>query len=233
MKLIKLVLILVMVSLFQIMNAQDESSANPIVIGGSLNFLTQNNTYPFSSLTINSGIGGIYSNSTNQTKNFTFSISPYIGKELNQNWLLGIELDYRIGNYKAEDTFVFGQLNTVDFERKSNQIGIGIIIRYILNPEDQFNFYLQPYVEYNILNEEESQDSNVTQEEKANYIELGIGGGILYNINDTWRATIRIGGLNYVNGSWEIVDTDTGNDFSSFGTNLNFSSIRFGIEMKL
>jgi len=218
---IKLTLILILILLSQTMNAQDKPSTNSIIIGGALNFLNQNNAYPLSSLTINSGIGGVYSNSTNQTKNLAFSISPYIGKELNQNWLLGFQLDYRIGNYKAEDIAVFGQPNTVDFERKSNQIGLGIFSRYIINPEYQFNFYLQPFIEYNILNEKESQDANITQKERANYLEVGIVGGVLYAISDTWNATFRISG-----------DTAITNNFSSYGVNFNASSIRLGIEMK-
>nr|MBS0037005.1 hypothetical protein [Saprospiraceae bacterium] len=91
----------------------------------------------------------------------------------------------------------------------------------------------QPYVEYNLLNQDEIQDSNVTHEEKANYFELGAGLGILYNINSKMRATLRTGGLSYVNGKWEIKDTDTEKDFSSFGTNLNLSTIFFGFEIRI
>jgi len=229
----KLILLALAVSIIQIVNAQETEIGNKLILGGSFNFLTQNNTYPLSSLSINSGIGGIYSNSTNDTKNTTFAITPYFGKEINPKLFVGLQLDYRIGRYKAEDTFVFGQPNSIDFERNSNQIGIGLFTRHILNPNSTFSFFIQPYLEYNLLNEEEIQDSNVTQEEKANYFEVGAGLGILYNINSKIRATLRTGGLNYVNGKWEIKDTDTEKDFSSFGTNLNLSTIFFGFEIRI
>ncbi len=225
--------ILAIISSSQLILAQEEVSTHSYVLGGSFNFLVQNNTYPLSSLSLNSGIGGIYSNSTNDTKNTTFAITPYIAKDINAHWLLGLQLDYRVGNYIAEDLIRFSQPELYDLERSSNQIGIGLFSRYTLNPTQEFNLYLQPYFEYNSLNEEEFEDTVLTQEEKASFIELGIGLGVLYNVNDRMRATLRMGGLNYINGKWEIVNTDTEKDFSSFGTNLNLATIFFGFEIKM
>jgi hypothetical protein len=229
----KLILIALAVSILQVVNAQETEIGNKVILGGSINFLTQNNTYPLSSLAINSGIGGLHSNIANDTKNMTFAITPYFGKEINPKLFVGLQLDYRVGRYKAEDIFVFGQPDSVDFKRNSNQIGIGLFTRHILNPNSKFSFFIQPYLEYNLLNEEEVQDSNVTQEIKANYFEVGAGLGIMYNINSKMRATLRIGGLNYVNGKWEIKETNTKNDFSSLGTNLNLSTIFFGFEIRI
>lgn len=229
----KLILIVLAVSILQVVNGQETEIENKIILGGSINFLTQNNAYPLSSLSINSGIGGIYSNSTNNTKNTTFAITPYFSKEINPKLFIGLQLDYRIGLYKAEDTFVFGQPNPINLERNSNQIGIGLFTRHILNPKNQFSFFIQPYLEYNLLNEDELQDTNVTQEEKANYFEAGMGLGMLYNINSQIKATLRTGGLNYIIGKWEIKDTDIEKKFSSFGTNLNLSAIFFGFEIRI
>jgi len=216
-----------------VVNAQETEIVNKVILGGSFNLLTQKNTYPLTGLSINSGIGGIYSNSTDDTKNKTFAITPYIGKEINPKLFVGLQFDYRIGRYKAERAIIFGQPNSVDFERNSNQIGFGIFTRHILNPHSKFNFFIQPYLEYNLLSEQETQNSNVTQEEKANYFEIGAGLGILYSVNSDIRATLRTGGLNYINGKWEIKGTDTAKDFSSFGTNFNLSSIYFGLEIRM
>jgi len=233
MNLNKLTLIITLLSLFQIINAQEETSLNKFVLGGSVNFLTQNNSFPFSTLLVIPASGVIFSNSTNDTKNTTFSISPYFGKELNSRMLFGLQFDYRIEKYSADDISVLGQPNPVDFERNSSQFGIGVFTRHLINPDQQFNFYLQPSIKYNLLKQEESQDSNITQEEKANYIQLSVGAGVLYNINERLSATLRAGGLNYVNGKWEIVDTDTEKNFSSFGTNINLSTIQFGFELTI
>lgn len=233
----KWTLIVLLLSLVQVIQAQEETKENEWVIGGSTNFLIQNNTYPLTGLSITSGIGGIYSNTTNDTKNTIFAISPYIGKQINTRLLLGLQLDYRLGNYKVEEirvsTFPSGPNPIVDFQRQSNQFGVGIFSRYLFNPTKSFNFFLQPYLEYNMLREEESQGSVVTQEEKVNFIELGIGLGMLYNINDRLRATLRSGGVSYVNGKWEVLDTNTERTFSSLGMSFNLSTIYFGFEIKL
>lgn len=221
------------VLLFQMASAQEETSLNQYILGGALNFHIQNNTYPLSTLTINTGIGGIFSNSLNDTKNTSFGISPYFGREINPHLILGLQLEYRASNYKVEDILISGQPSTVDFERNSNQIGVGVFSRHTLNPAGQFNLFVQPYFEYNILNEEESQDTNITQEERANFIELGIDAGVTYKISERMNALLRIGGLQYVNGNWEIVDTNNEKDFSSFGLNINLSTIYLGFEMRI
>ncbi len=229
----KLTLIAILISIAHIINAQEQMDKNKFILGGSINLHIQNNTYPLSSLSINSGIGGIFSNSTTDVKNTNFSFLPYFGKEINPQLTLAFQVDYRVGIYKANNTSVFGQSDPVNFERNSNQIGIGIFTRHTLNPYKQFSFYIQPYFEYNILNEEESLDSNIAQQEKASYLELGLGVGLLYNINDRMRVILRTGALNYVNGNWEILDTDTEKKFSSFGANINLSTIFLGFEIKV
>ncbi|NNF22524.1 MAG: outer membrane beta-barrel protein [Saprospiraceae bacterium] len=229
----KFAMVVLLISFFQISHAQEVLPVNKYITGGSINFLHQNNTYPLSSLSIISGIGGIYSSNTDEIKNTSFAFTPYFGKEINPRLMVGLQLDYRLGKYKAEDIFIFGQTDPVDLERNSNQIGIGLFSRHLLNPDNKFILFVQPYFEYNILNQEEAQGSNITREEKASYFELGAGLGVLYNINSKIRATLRTGGLTYVNGKWEIKDTDTEKDFSSFGTTINLSSIFFGFEFRI
>jgi len=212
--------------------AQEQSIMPNYLLGGSINFFTQKNTYPLTGIGIISGIGGIYSNRTNDTKNLSFSFSPYFGKIISEKWLAGLLVDFRIGKYEAANTIVFPQGNLVDFERNSKQIGFGIFGRYILNPSNMLKLYLQPSIQYYLLNEKEKQNTIETEEEKANYIEIGSQVGVLYMINGFFNATMRIGGLNYINGNWKIVGKDTENDFSSFNSNFNVANIYFGLEYK-
>ena len=230
----KLTLIVILISLFQVIKAQETTFENKSIVGGSISFLAQNNAYPYSTgLSITSGIGGIFSNNTNEIKNTTFSISPYFGREINRRLILGLEIDYRLGRYKLFDANFFGTANLVDFERNSNQFGMGFFTRHLLNPGKQLGLFIQPYFEYNLLNQKEKQDADITQEQRSSYIELGVGAGLLYNINDRMRLLVRTGGMNYVNGKWKIVDTDIEQKFSSFGTRLSLSAIYFGFEIKL
>ena len=231
----KLILTVLCLSILKVINAQETEMGNKFILGGSMNFLIQNNTYPLSSFPLNSRIGGFYSNGTNDTKYTTLAFSPYFGKEISSNLMIGLQFDYRIENIEQNDVpfFLLGQTVIKDTESKSNQLGIGIFTRYIVNPNSQFSFFLQPYVQYSLMNEKRSEDAAVTQEQKANYIELGVGLGMIYHINKNMRAVLRSGGLSYVTGNWEIKNTDTGKDFSSFGTNFSLSNIFLGFEIRI
>lgn len=213
--------------------AQEDTNDKTYIIGGTLNFIHQNNAYPTSSIGINSSIGGIYSNSTNETKNTLFRFQPYVGKTINQKWILGLHADYRLGRYSTDDVQVFGQLGLVDILQNSNQIGGGIFARYTFNPQQRFNIYLQPAILYHFLHEKDKLDGEVAQEEKVNYLEISTNVGILYSLNSRLNATLRFGGLSYVNGKWRIIDTDTSNNFSAFSANFRLSNISFGLELKL
>jgi len=232
----KLILTLLLASLFFGINAQEKTPTNKFVLGGSMSFLTQKNTVPLSILDFNFGIGSIFSNSFNDTKNTTFRFNPYFGKELNPNWILGLELNYAHQNYKAKDTPVVTQppnVQTRDFNQKSNQIGIGIFGRYTINPQNNFNFFLEPSINYHFFGEESTFDDDLFQEETAGFIEVGAGVGVLYQVNDLLRITLRSGGLRYINGNWEIKDSDISKDFSSFSGNLSLSNLSFGVEFRL
>lgn len=203
--------------------AQENESDSPVFIGGSMSLITQNNSFPLSAAFISSGIGRVYSNNSSNSKNTTLSISPYLSKEISEKLTVGIQLNYGVGKFSSEDP--------VDIERNTNQYGIGLFTRHFLNSSSPVNFFIQPYVVFN--HSSIKQTLNLLQNEKANYLQLGAGLGLLYNINHTIRATLRSGGINYVNGSWKINGSDTKNNFSSLGMNFNLSTIYFGLEIRI
>lgn len=75
----------------------------------------------------------------------------------------------------ANDVILFGQTDPVDIQSSSEQFGIGMFSRHYFNSEEKFKIFVQPYIEYNSLNEDESQNSIVVQRERAHYIDIGIG----------------------------------------------------------
>ena len=229
----KLTILCLIIFSFQWVNAQDEEpSNNKFVIGGSLNLLSQENTFPFTTFSISSGIGGIFSNTTSETTNSVFSISPYFGKEINPNWLIGVELDFRTANYETETTIFISQPETGIYKRESSQFGVGLFARYMVNPADKVVFFLQPGVEYNSLGEDEFFNGELIGERKVNYIESRVNLGIVYNVNDKVRVLLRSGGLLYVNGKSENETNGDEKDFSSFSANLNLRNTAFGVELR-
>lgn len=51
-------------------------------------------------------------------------------------------------------------------------------------------------------------------------------------LSDNFRVTMSFGHLNYINWKSEIIDTEKENNFSSFDTNFNLSTVYFGFEFK-
>lgn len=217
---------------FQITKAQEETINNSFVLGGALNLGIQKNAFP---IPVGASSGLPFFVIGNDTKNTNFSILPYFGKEVNKHLLVGFELNFRTGKYI--DRIVTGEIvNT----KIAKQIGGGFFMRYLLNPEKRFIFYLQPYSEYSFFKEENTSfrlvmigspsipgENTIENTRKINFVELGIKTGMIYNINNKVRAVLRIGGLQYVNGK---IDGDK--KYNSFDTNFNTSSVFFGFELK-
>ncbi|HMU02134.1 MAG TPA: hypothetical protein PJ990_00845, partial [Saprospiraceae bacterium] len=84
----KIIFTLLCVSILTITNAQETEIDNKFILGGSMNFLIQNNTYPLTSLSLITRTGGIYSGGTNDIRYTTLAFSPYFGKEINSNLMV-------------------------------------------------------------------------------------------------------------------------------------------------
>ncbi|MEZ4926869.1 MAG: hypothetical protein R3A50_11355 [Saprospiraceae bacterium] len=208
----------------QFLQAQEDSETRKFVSGGYINFNVQNNSQPASG---NSFAG------YNDNKYFSFGFNPYIGRQLNKHFLAGIDLLYGIRNSDYGETTIIGQVGTVDLERKVNEYGVGLFGRYGFTPDKAFNFYLQPALSYNMIQSKEIQDAQVVWDNQTNIFELNIGAGLLYDINERLRATIRTGGLYYNIGNSKTDGSESKQHFDSFGLNLNLSNIYFGVEVRI
>lgn len=217
------------------LNAQDaEAYQNKFVLGGSVNFSTQNNyIYPLGLNFI--PVGGVHSGSSEDYKQTRFSLSPYIGKELNQNNLVGVSFHVVVEKSEATDVGIIFEPAPVPLDRTTDnlQFGIELFSRHQVLDFGSIGFYLQPYLGYNIANTKDKYDvSSYDREIKTTYFNIGSRLGLLYNATDKLRFTLSSSGLSYINGKWEEVNSENGNDFNSFQTNLNLSSTYLGIELR-
>ena len=216
------------------LESQEDNISGQFVIGGTFNLTAQTNAYPFSTISISSGltgIGGIFSNTTNDSKNQLILFTPYFGKELNAHFMIGLNLDFRTGRYETTTFPIVSQPDEIELERKSNQFGFGLFTRHMFNPQNDFKLFIQPYLLYQQLSEDEYWDGELAREEKANYFDLGLRVGALYQITDVFRITLQAAGINYINGNWEVIDTDIESDFNSINTSLDLASLLFGVEL--
>lgn len=94
-----------------------------------------------------------------------------------------------------------------------------------------FNFFIEPNIEYYLFSLTVKQNFK-TEEQKANFIKIRTQLGGLYRISPKFNLSAKIGGLDYVNGHWEIVGTKDDKNFSSFYSSFNLANLFFGFEWK-
>lgn len=226
---------LLMLSLFCLATltsfAQEEKQS---VLGGFFNFNYQNNSAPYPQLSTGSvigGIGTIYGFNGTEFNNTTFSIAPYYGRKVGNNWLFGGQVDLRFSAYKADDVNVFGTPNLVEVKRNATQIGLDIFGRYYMDMEKTFSPFVQPFVGFSTFTDKEERDGDEVGELKANIFSLGLTAGFQYRLNDSWNILARFGNLGIDAGNQKDIN-DNKQDFLNFNANLNPSSIFIGIEKR-
>ena len=72
------------------MTAQETTPATNWIAGGSFSFSLQQNAQPISLIPYNGQVR-IISSGNSDIRNTYFSFTPYVGKELNANWILGLQ----------------------------------------------------------------------------------------------------------------------------------------------
>lgn len=215
------------------MSAQESTPATNWIAGGSVSFSLQQNAQPTSLISF-IGQVRIISSSTSDIHNTYFSFTPYVGKEMSANWILGLQLQYTMSRYTAYgvSTDFLGQQDTFDVKQNENAYTIGLFGRYMFNPAHKFVFFLQPYTNYSFVDEVQWSDDVITDGLDSYAIGLGTSVGVLYNISDRWRLTSRIGLLGFTTGKWKDTETDESNTFNSFGASLSLSSLNLGFEYR-
>lgn len=216
------------ISIYNVTYSQDTMLNRKFVVGGTLSFSSQDNSVPSTPRT---GVGTVLLTSLNpQESSLTsFNISPYLGKHVNDNLLLGISLTYQHSMLTRFNQIIFAGMDTVDLESKQTDISAGIIVRYILNPQNKFNFFWQPYLGYF----SGKYSSGVVGDEFTNVeytgIQASLNGGVIYTVSDKWRFLLSSGVLSFTAGNWDYQNDET-SSFSHFGTTISLSSIRLGAE---
>jgi hypothetical protein len=215
-----------------LMYAPGAAAQGAWVLGGSINFTTQENGVSLAETVVLPQTGGpaiIY----DQTRSRSFTFAPYIGGEWRGGrWMMALRFLYGSSKFTAEDALVFTTPFRFDIGRNGRQLGTGIFMRYAFNPGNDFRVFLQPAVSYRRERYEDIQNGDITREEEIRSVELALGFGALYAFSPRMRATLNIGGLSYLAGNWEIENSTVGRDFSVFNFDLNLASIRIGIETR-
>ena len=225
--------ILILPLFVPVLSAQTEVQPKNLVAGGSMNFYITQNLFP-SSVILNGSLSGVYSTSSSNRKTTRLSLSPYIAKEVSSRWLLGIQIQYLYDRSTSEGniTDFLGNLDTFNLKQTENGYGLGLFGRYTFNPENRFQAFLQPAINFTFANEVDRRDDIVTGEAQSYSIGIGASLGILYEISDNFNLISRFGSMGFTTGQRTNNETDESHNFSSFSTSLNLSSLYFGFEFR-
>ncbi len=158
--------------------------------GGSVSFFIQHKP--------GNALATFPSNINEKTKT-QYRISPLIGKKLNKHWRAGLQFSYF--SYR-EKTIYTGIIDTLGQTKgslsKNTNARAGLFAFYLINPEDQLNFYLFPIVQYTRgKNSYSSTSSTNTSSTKSSTLGSQLKLGALYRLNPHWELYANIASINF------------------------------------
>ena len=201
------------------------------VLGGSVQFSFQNNSFPGSPGLLFFTTPTIVGTSTTPARNTSFGASPYLGRQLNDRALVGLRLEYQGRYYKAEDVVLSTIIDTIDFTRVNHQGGLGLFMRWTFNPQNKVQVFIEPSLGYTAQVAELANDGVPFSREITQFGSLNASLGASYLLSQRWRLLIRSGSASLLVGQWHLDNSTERNNFTLFNTNLSLSSIRFGAEL--
>ncbi|HPK09782.1 MAG: outer membrane beta-barrel protein [Saprospiraceae bacterium] len=212
-------------------HSQEQVIEKKLVLGASVSFSHQNNTNnSYISFVTHPTV--IYS-SYDELKNNYISLNSYIGAELNDRCIVGLDVGFSFQNLKRKYTnSLSSPVSDVYLIDRNTTLGIKAFTRYTLNPTDKFRVFAQPYLQYAYDNDQQTSDGELTYKSHTNIFEIGVSTGLQYVINDQWRLMLRSGGL-YFNAGKVVNDLEEENrNFNSYGISLSLRSLGLGVEFR-
>ncbi len=197
-----ILLMLLIASVCQLQAQETNIKKRSWVIGGSASFHTK----------------GLFENPTNGYMRSIVNFNPYVGKELNEHWMIGADFLF------ANSLQIRDNSQSID-SQSSRHLGGGIFARYTVNPSNKLNLFVQPYANYTNRTQ---TSNNANSSIPINIFETGVKLGLLYNINERFRLKMDIGGTHFR----RVSPTNSISYVNEINTNLGLSNIGFGIEVK-
>lgn len=165
------------------------------------------------------------------TANSAF-IAAYLGYRFNPKWVAGIALDYRYAKIFYEDFFVFGGQDTLDFTQKYSEYSIGIFSRYVLNPAQRLQFFIQPHIVVSSSRGEQFIGVAGASEYTSIPIRMQLKAGAQYRLSKHWYLWCLPVGIEYLFGRESLPGRTTKRSYSEFRMDISFARIQLGLEYR-
>jgi hypothetical protein len=189
------------------------------------------------------GIGAMRNNSSTEEpidslqqsgKVSSFQISPYFGRFIKDNLVLGVKLNF--GTSKNESSFEdFNQ--TSNTEQKGRSYGAGIFLRKYFPVLEKFGVFIQPEINYNFYSSDNVRYSSFHQGEtvredyedrESRSFSVNTSLGLYYFISPRFSIETSLGTLGLTKSKTNKEETNNYNDDSrTTETNSDSFSINF------
>ena len=176
--------------------------------------------------------GGIGFTSTDDqgTSASSFKFAPAASYFVSNNFAIGAKLG--INSTKSTEYGVdVPQLGYLDFggdalEVKENTTSFGVFGRYYFTPSSKFSVFGNAGLDYSST--KWTVDGS-TADDKFNTIEFAVSPGVNYFLSNHFSMEAQFGKLGYSSAKWS---TDGAKATSTFGLDLDLSTISFGLNYK-
>ncbi|MCV9931440.1 porin family protein [Flavobacterium sp. LS1R47] len=178
-------LLILALATFSFANAQKGS----ILVGGNISYTSEKSEFKFS-----------------EEKTNTFSFSPKVGYQFNDNWTVGGEFTVASSN---EDNGIT--------EEKNNAFKIGAFVRYSVPLSATFSVFADMGAGFQNAKNKEYGPGNAYSKSKADGMYVGITPALFINMKNGFGLNFNIGGLGYETLSYDNNGPDVSNFFFNFG----------------
>lgn len=215
----KLISIFLFILSSQLVFAQQSDFDTYRILGGSIRFYNTVSDAPNGNVI--------------DSKRLNFSASPYFGKQIKSNLLIGLRLNGSL--LKSNSTGLYSSLNgefTRDYENLSFGFSMDFFTRTYLNPDNKLKFYFEPYFSVARYKSEQSINLEITNHYNSKSVSLGVRSGLIYPLNEKFNLLLRAGGLFYRSTKRTDMVRDESDKIKDFVFSYGLSTISYGLEFK-
>ncbi|WP_337968398.1 outer membrane beta-barrel protein [uncultured Flavobacterium sp.] len=185
----KKILVMAALAICSFANAQKGT----ILVGGNIGYTSEKSEFQFGETTKNS-----------------FSFSPKVGYQFNDNWTVGGE--FTVASAKNE---------TGTTEIKNNNFKIGAFVRYSVPLSQTFSIFADMGAGFQNAKYKEYGPGNAYAKSKADGMYVGVTPALFINMKKGFGLNFSIGGLGYETLSYDNNGPDVSKFYFNFGQTFN------------
>ena len=215
----KLISIFLFILSSQLVFAQQSDFDTYRILGGSIRFYNTVSDAPNGNVI--------------DSKRLNFSASPYFGKQIKSNLMIGLRLDGSL--YKRKGKLLYSSPSGESFRNFENMrfgFSMEVFARTYLNPDNKLKFYLEPHFSVGRYKSEGRTNLAITDSDISQSVSLGVRSGLMYPLNEKFNLILNGGRMYYRSTKRTNMVTDESDKNKDFNFSYGLSTISYGLEFK-